>query len=85
MVNITQQVRVSVCGSESRGFKSHYSPKMDSQFNWLEHIAHDGVVVGSSPTEFMAENPGWLSANHGNCDQWSANGYIAQLVRASDF
>ena len=26
MVGITQLVRVSVCGSESRGFNSHYPP-----------------------------------------------------------
>ena len=54
-VGIAQLVRASDCGSEGRGFKSHYSPQI------LDYSANNTAQSGaeSSPTKFVliSENP----------------------------
>ncbi len=61
MVDITQLVRVSVCGSESRGFNSHYPPIFGLKTSGPFHCG----LASSDEAEHRSTNePGGISSRN---------------------
>lgn len=44
MVIVVQQVRTSDCGSESRGFESHHSPKQGPVPKWFKGVLCKSII-----------------------------------------
>ena len=62
MVPIVQLVRASDCGSECRGFESHWAPRKRKSA-WLSFFC----PVGSRPTGFVIDEVACASKNPAQC------------------
>jgi hypothetical protein len=45
MVAIAQLVRASVCGTEGRGFESHWPPERKDRRNWRSFLVYRDLVT----------------------------------------